>query len=56
MTLPVEAELVRTHVDIAEILLLVFSEHSAEQRTTRNIDHGKSGIEKVSAWLVESRA
>ena len=49
-----EAELVRTQFDIAEILLLVFSEHSAEQRATKNIDQGKSGIEKVSAWLVEA--
>jgi hypothetical protein len=48
MVLPVEAELVKAHIEVAEILLLIFSEHSAEQRNMRNIDHGKSGIEKVS--------
>lgn len=52
MMLPVEAELIWAQIDVAEILLLIFSEYSAEGRNTRNIDHGKSSIEKVSTWLI----
>lgn len=51
MTLPIEAELVRAQIDVAEILLMIFGEYSAEKRNTRTIDQGKSSIEKVSTWL-----
>jgi len=48
MTLPIQVELVGAQMDVAKILLLIFSEHSIETRNARIIEQGKSSIEKVS--------
>lgn len=46
--MPVEAELVGAQIDVSEILLLIFTEYSAEKQSTRCVNQGKSSIEKVS--------
>lgn len=47
VTLPVEAELIKAQMDVAEILLLIFTEYSRERRNAKNMNQEKSSIEKV---------
>ena len=47
MTLPVETELVGAQLNVAEVLLLIFTENSTETKNARKIHQEKSSIQKV---------
>lgn len=45
--MPIEVELVSTQLNVAETLLGIFAEYTKESRETRNIEQGKTRIQKV---------
>ena len=47
MRLPIQNKLVDAEMDVARVLLLIFSEHSMEERRYRKINQQKRSIEKV---------
>ena len=47
MRLPIQNKLVEAEIDVARVLLLIFTEHSMEEQRYRNINQQKRSIEKV---------
>lgn len=45
--LPVETELVSAQMDVAEVLLLIFTEDSTETKNAKKVNQDKSSIQKV---------
>ena len=51
--LPIEGELVSAQLSVVEILLLVFTEYSAEERRAKTTQQQKSSIQKVENQSLE---